>query len=92
MCCITEHVNTVSQSVHLPSSIWVLVDVRLAFCQFLSCFHWQDECITTDFSVSKQFFCQIISDLFKLYVWAYTGRKQQNHQSVHKHEFIKICS
>lgn len=53
MCFITEHVNTVSQSELSPSSTWVLVDVRHAFCQFPYCCHRQDECIKTDFNVSK---------------------------------------
>lgn len=75
---ITEHVNTASQSERSPSSIWMLVDVRHAFCQFLSCCHWQDECIKADFSVSKLYNAFIRLLLFSSsYVWAYMGKKKQ---------------
>ena len=46
-CRISERVNTVSQSVRSPSSVWVAADVRRASCHFLSGVHWQDECIKT---------------------------------------------
>lgn len=81
MCCITEHVNTVSQSERSPSSIWVLlVDVRRAFCHFLSCCHWQDECIETDFNVS-QLYNAFLSDY---YYSSQCVEQKHKQQSVHK--------
>ncbi len=84
MCFTTEHVNTVSQSERVPSSIWVFVDVRHAFCHFLSCCQRRDECIEMDLNVSKlcnTFIKLLLSSLS--YVRAYTEKKRQ--EVVHKY-------
>lgn len=72
MYCITEHVNTISQS-----SVRMLVDVRRAFCQFISCCQRQDECIKM---TSVRYFHQI-----PLFETCGGTKKTAKSSSTHKH-------